>query len=1206
MAFITRTRALRYFIIAIAAWLALALITYLALPSYIRNLAITQTEAQIGRKLEIGKVNFNLFTLTVTADDIVLYEPDQTTPAFSLASLTANASITSVLRLSPVLDKLTLVTPKAHIVRTSSQDSGTYNFSDILERIAAMPPSEGKTEFAIGNIEIKQGDIQFDDKVTGKSIHVDTLEVGIPYISNFSSSINTDVQPKLSANINGTPFALAGRSKPFSDTQETVLAIDIEQLDIVSYLPFVPAKLPVQLQSAILTTKLDLSFNQKDAHPEITLSGDIIADKVAVADNSKQPLFKTERAAVTLNNFNVINLAGTIDAINIQSPQVWAALDAKGNMNWVQAFANNPASPSKTTPAKSDTTDTPSTPPAITVQHLVVGNGTVYWRDQANAKPRLETTLSQLNIDAKGISTIADAPAGTVTLSATEGKTGQLNFNGTVQAATSTVAGQVSLQSIALTNYQPYVNPYLNATVSGNLSAQVGVNLKDGQFTVSDANATIDDLKLATKQAGAITIKQIAATNGNADIAARTAHLDTFRISGLNGDIRRNKDGQLNLTALLHHQTNAPSPAPAKSTTDKSTPWVATLGNAIIDQSSVRYQDESLGERQSVQVSAINIKLDKLSTQMNTASQFSVDANIDKQGKLSITGQSTAGLKQVNLNVNARNIPVAPWQSFFTEYVNITLPRGSISAKGKVALVPPLEDRRFALNYQGDVALSNFRILDKLTASDFLRWRNIDLNTIHVDIGKASPNISVGKIALSNFFARAVLSDKGRLNLQDIIVSEDANKAEDKPAEKQSNASVTVAKTTTSTEAVTKTEQATNAPHIRIGQIVMQGGNINFTDNFIKPNYRANMTALNGTIGTITSDKIDPASVDIKGKIDDDAPLVISGAVNPLFKPLFIDIKASAHGIEMTRLTPYSTKYAGYPIEKGKLSMDVSYKIEDQKLVAENSLRIDQLTFGEFIDGPDATKLPVMLAVALLRDSDGTINVDLPVSGSLSDPQFSIGGVIVRVFINLIVKAVTSPFALIGSMFNSSEQLDNVPFAVGSAALNPDIIKRMDMINTAMVDRPALKLDIIGRADPKLDEAGIAEERLYRQMRQLKRQSLPTAERNTNAEITLTQQEEVKFLTEIYKKAKFDKPTNAIGFAKSLPPEEMKALIISNTTVSKDDLQTLAMQRADTIRNYMQREGNIPAERIFLVAPKLANEGIKGAENGARVDFSLK
>ncbi|MEB0165373.1 DUF748 domain-containing protein, partial [Glaciimonas sp. CA11.2] len=253
------------------------------------------------------------------------------------------------------------------------------------------------------------------------------------------------------------------------------------------------------------------------------------------------------------------------------------------------------------------------------------------------------------------------------------------------------------------------------------------------------------------------------------------------------------------------------------------------------------------------------------------------------------------------------------------------------------------------------------------------------------------------------------------------------------------------------------TQDDANTPVIRIGQVVLNNGNVNFTDNFVKPNYTANMTGMTGSVGAVASDKPAPAAIDLKGKIDNDAPVAISGSLNPLFKPMFLDIKASADGVELPRLTPYAAKYAGYAIVKGKLSMDVNYKIEEQQLTAQNHVRIDQLTFGDKIDSPSATKLPVRLAVALLKDRNGQIDINLPISGSLSDPQFSVGGIILRVFINLIAKAVTSPFALLSSAFGGGDELGYAEFKPGSAMLTAATTTKLNTLTKALLDRPALK-----------------------------------------------------------------------------------------------------------------------------------------------------
>ena len=199
----------------------------------------------------------------------------------------------------------------------------------------------------------------------------------------------------------------------------------------------------------------------------------------------------------------------------------------------------------------------------------------------------------------------------------------------------------------------------------------------------------------------------------------------------------------------------------------------------------------------------------------------------------------------------------------------------------------------------------------------------------------------------------------------------------------------------------------------------------------------------------------------------------MQGHIAPFGKELSLDIAAKAHDIDLPALSTYSVKYAGYGIEKGKLTFDVRYQVENRKLTAENHLVLDQLTFGERVESPTATKLPVLLAVALLKDSRGVIDIRLPIGGSLDDPKFSVGGLVIRVIVNLIAKAVTAPFALLAAAFGGGEELSTLTFAAGSAELAPEAQKRIDTLGKALADRPGLKLEVGGHADPAGDREAL-------------------------------------------------------------------------------------------------------------------------------------
>jgi hypothetical protein len=384
--------------------------------------------------------------------------------------------------------------------------------------------------------------------------------------------------------------------------------------------------------------------------------------------------------------------------------------------------------------------------------------------------------------------------------------------------------------------------------------------------------------------------------------------------------------------------------------------------------------------------------------------------------------------------------------------------------------------------------------------------------------------------------------------------------------------------------------------------MTLQGGHVNFTDNFIKPNYTADLTDIAGTVGAFGTRATTPAAVELRGQVNGSAPIAINGAVNPLAPLAFVDLKAKAHGIELTGLTPYSAKYTGYPIVKGTLTLDVHYLLDRGQLTADNHLFIDQFTFGDRVESRDATTLPVRLAVALLKNARGEMAVDVPVSGSLSDPQFSLSGVILDAFVNLIVKAVTSPFSLIANAFGTQEDLEYIEFTPGLATLTPDSQQKLATIARALQDRPALRLDISGRVDPQVDREGLREARLASLIRMRKSKAIGGHEDPDR--IQLTPEEYETYLTRVYKAATFPKPRNLLGLDKALPPDEMKKLLLTHMEVTDQDLQHLADGRANAVRQWLS--GKVDPGRLFVVAPALTTDGTQEKGKTTRVDLSLK
>ncbi|HQR50370.1 MAG TPA: DUF748 domain-containing protein, partial [Methylophilaceae bacterium] len=508
-----------------------------------------------------------------------------------------------------------------------------------------------------------------------------------------------------------------------------------------------------------------------------------------------------------------------------------------------------------------------------------------------------------------------------------------------------------------------------------------------------------------------------------------------------------------------------------------------------------------------------------------------------------------------------------------------------------------------------------FHLVDKSNSSDLLKWKTLDLDNVQVgaNTGETPYDIAIAGLALNDFYARIVVNEDGRLALRKLVKGRSRTGElltdEESAPPAETNASQTQQDAGKSAVPVATAPAQPSPFKLRLDKVTLSGGDINFSDFFIKPNYSADLSEIIGSVSGLSSEPGSTADVDLRGKVNGTAPLEIAGKINPLAKDIFVDLKASAKGIELSGINPYATRYAGYAIEKGKLSVDIHYFIKDRKLQAENHVFLDQLTFGQKVESPDATKLPVTLAIALLKNSKGEIDINLPIQGSLDDPQFSIGSIVWKMIGNLIVKIVTSPFALLGSLFGGGDQqLEYLEFDPGLATISKTGEEKLQTLAKALNDRPALKLDIAGRADPETDREGLKQAGLQHKVKAQKlKNTVKKGEDSASVDsVTISAEEWPVYLKQAYKEEKFPKPRNLIGFAKDLPPAEMEKLILTNITVGEEDLRRLANQRADAVSTWLTKAGSVAAERVFITPPKLNSEGIKDKGKPNRVDFSLK
>ncbi|WP_325088415.1 DUF748 domain-containing protein [Burkholderia contaminans] len=1251
---VARSRRARRIGIGLLIFIVLfGLLGFFAAPPLIRHIAEQQLSKQLDRPATIQRIALNPYTLNLEADGIHLGDKGGQGDFVDIAKLVVRPSWSSLFRGAPIVNEVRLDSPRFHIVRYDAQ---RFNFTDLIEKFSTPSPKpESKpTQFSVSNIQVNNGRIDFDDRLLNEKHVVDNWTLGIPYIATLASKTDIFVEPKLRARFDGSPIAIDGKTKPFAQSRESEIALKFDGLDVPKLISYVPAKLPVAVTSGLLSSDLSVNFVMSGETPALRVSGTVDLKDAKVTDHASAPLFAARGVHVAAASLEPLRNAMHFDEIRIDQPVVDLSRDKQGVLN-VEKLAAQPAAAPKATEGKPASAGTAAAsaaaeaaasgakaeagagakeaPPLdLTIRHFAIDGGTVNVDDRVPATPTA-LSLTKLAATLDGFTMQGKTPA-KYTLSTSLSRGGDVTAEGSFNLAEKQVESKLTVAALALPALQPYLGEATRARVlDGTLGATVNAKADWGKTPlaaqVADSTVSLKSLKIATPDAKtpAIVLPDASAKIAKVDVAARTAEIASVDASGLALDVQRLKDGKIDLAVLAEPaQASVPKRTVARKAEAAAPSWHYRIDALNLKDASANFTDLSTPRPVKLAIKPLDLSVQKISDDMTKPLPVQLKATLNRKGSLNVTGDVTAQPLKLGLKINGNRLDAAAFEPYFGSALNATIASALLNAQGNLTFAQVKNAPR--ATYRGDVALVDVRMLDKATSDPFAGWRSLALTNLKANYDEKGTDVDAARVTFSNFYGRVLLDAQGRLNLKDVVAKEtgpaqsltrDASKGEPVPlspgmtppaaaqAASAAAAQQALAPAAASAPVVVKAAPPPQNPvRMHFGELLLQNGRVTYTDNFIKPNYTANLIAIKGTVGAFGTDSTTSAPVDVAANLAGNGPISIKGSVNPLIEKPALDLTATAHDIELTNLTPYSAKYAGYPITKGKLNVDLHYELANDQLKANNHIFIDQLTFGDHVENDTATRLPVKLAISLLKNTRGQIDVNLPVSGSLSNPEFSVGGLIWRAVLNLIAKAVTSPFSLLAHAFGGGgEDLGYVEFAPGSYQLDDAQQKKLDTVVKMLTEKPSIRLDLIGRVDPAKDTSGLGDAYVERLVRQQKlKDVVGQGESIDPMSVKVEPAEYSKYLTRAYKAADFKKPRNVIGLQKTLPDADMKKALAEHAPADDNALRALAQQRAQAVRQYL--DGKIDSSRMFIVAPKLDAKGIEDKGATTRVDFGLQ
>ena len=966
----------------------------------------------------------------------------------------------------------------------------------------------------------------------------------------------------------------------------------------------------------------------------------------SLSDPAGDKLMGFERFFVEFELSSIWHRAYTFGNIDIASPYVNAVVSKDGRLNLLQ-FSPKSAAPK---PAPQPNKNAPV--PAVRIRSFKVSQGLVTYDDRSRPS-RFAAQLQPINFELRDFTTGVDGGRFTFTGSSKLGE--RLEWHGHVSVQPIESDGEFRIDGLRVHTIWEYLEDRLNFQASSgkiDLNATYKFSLRDDVDLKLDlSRVALTGLAVRPKEADIdwITVPELLVSGTTVDLSKRQAHTDSVTLTGAKLLTWLEPDGSFNLLKLAvapgpatpvasgvavapgpatpaapgaapppGSASSTPAPVPAAAPAVAAGPqWHFELREFSAKDASISAEDRSIQPPAKVILAPLSLKIGGASLDLGRPITLALDAKINETGVLSATGELTPQPVGANLAIKFMGVGLPMVQAYVAQHTSMTLLAGAASGDLKVRY----GSKKPSLQLSGDISVAGLHTTDNALHEKFVDWERLDIQGLNFQ--HDPDRLDIDQILARKLYARVIIEPDESINVKRVLQGPGATVTAPSGsggAQVTATAEVPAAQParpmpqpTAGARAPAAANAVPAAPMMpmTIKKIVVLAGEADFADLSVTPNFATGIQNLEGTVLGLSSKANSRAKVDLHGSVDQFAPVSISGEVNVLGPALYTDLALSFRNIELSTFNPYSGKFAGYNISKGKLTTELQYKVEGRKLDAQHHITIEQLEFGAKTESKDAVSLPIKLAVALLKDRNGVIDLNLPVTGSLDDPTFKLAPIIWKVFVHILEKAVTSPFALLGSLFGGGPDLQFIDFKPGTADLDSVAADKARAMVKALDARPQLKVEVPIAVVAQLDRPRLIEAKFQAQLQETQtaraRGKPPAA---APAFDQLEPAAQLNLLTQLYEKNVGGEPhfPDSIAALKTKPEmtaakiEFLSGELHQHITVSEADLTALGQQRAVNLQQALLTGTQIDPERVFLAA----NDKAKNEGGMVRLEFSLR
>ena len=777
-------------------------------------------------------------------------------------------------------------------------------------------------------------------------------------------------------------------------------------------------------------------------------------------DAEGEPVVAFDSLYANLGVWRLLTGIVALQDIELEDPYVRLDLLEDYSVNFARDWqAHNPGG-EQPAPEEADSGE----PPRIYFDRIRVSGGELLFRDFSQ-QGQEEFRVTPLDLALNDLATWPreDADSSYYLLAAVGSQT--IEWEGDLSIAPLYSKGFLKLGDVSHETLQHFLKPYLpyqlrNGSVT--LSSQYELRSAGELYlTTSEGQLTIDDVDLgveADADDGLLSADRLSVGDIRFGLSEQELSTGTVNIDGVSLSLLRDANGQLNLLAPLQNSADESG----GDDTGTGAPFRWTVAGVELANSAVSWRDEQSQLPAELALEDLSISIDEISHRLEEPVNYNASGALNGGGKLSINGQATLAPFTLEAGLSGSGIALSQFGAYINQAANLDVRDGLLSVDGNLDLDQQQDPLTGTFSGTGEVASLDMRLGD--SDQPLIRWQSVRLEPLEYNVAPA--RLQIGTITLVGPAVNVVRDSNGTHNVERIVRSS--------PSDESAPAG--------------ETTSSDGEPGFifRIGQLMLEEGAISYTDRTLDPTFATRFDQLRGSVTGLSNVAPQQGQISIQGRVGDVATMTLDGSVGALGTDDTSDLKLTMENVSLPMLSPYFGRYLGYSVDSGKLKLDLDYEFSGSRLDAANSVILDRLELGGPVPSDEAVSAPVKLGLALLRDRQGVIDINLPISGDLESPDFSIGQVVMRTFVNLVAKAATSPFSMLGSIADfaglSGEELGNVRFEAGRTELADGEGVKLEALGKALNERPGLALNVRGAVAPEADGDALRRQKLFEQL----------------------------------------------------------------------------------------------------------------------------